>query len=424
MQGLGSLIATVARPSTAEAVVAARSARAAGADRVEIRLDALAEGEDPASVFPLAAEMPLLIAGARDRVRPGERRLLMNAQAAGAWVDLPWAADLPDDLFGLDRTRLVLSWHDSADTPADLGSALARLRDLHPAVAKIVSTARDFPDVLAVRDLLAREGGRGDLCAFAMGAPGVPSRILALAWGSCSTYASAPGGTPAAPGQLNMEEMLDTYRLRELRANDPLYALIGWPLERSRSPALFNAWFGAAGLPDRYLPFPTRSAAGFLEGGRTLGLAGVAVTIPHKEAVLANCSQTSRLVRLLGACNTLAKRERGWFGVNTDVFGVRRALASLPRGSRCLILGNGGAAAAAALALRSIGPTAVSGRDSRRTVSFARRFHVESVPWGTRARAAWDLLVNATPVGQSGEESPMPGEGLSGRWLLDMVVRP
>ena len=419
---LGPVIATALLPTTSGLLESARAAFAAGADRVEVRLDGLAPGEEIGPLVALAEERPLLFSGARDAVRREEIPLLRRAQAAGAWVDVPFSPCLPEDLYGLLPERLVLSWHDGEGTPSDLREILLRMRRRPAAVYKLVPTARDFPDTAAVLDLLAREGSSGDLCAFAMGTPGLPTRILALARGSAAVYASAPGCPPGAPGQIPLGELLGVYRPAELRPGEPLYLLAGWPLRSTRSPALFNAWLGMADLPGRYLPLPASDLAPLLsrwEGS----FAGMAVTIPHKEAVLAYLASTSRLVRLLGACNTLVRGEEGWGGANTDVFGVRRALRDIPRGSRCLLLGAGGAAAAAALALRRIGPTAVAGRDLARTRAFARRFGLEALAWEERGAASWDLLVNATPLGQEGEEAPLPAGTLPGSWVFDMVVR-
>jgi shikimate dehydrogenase len=423
MERLGPVVATLTLPAVRDALAAARAARASGADRVEVRLDLLAPGEDPGPLLALASEMPLLASGRRDAVNPGEIPLLLRAQELGAWVDVPFGGALPDSLFGLDRSRLVLSWHDAEGTPPDLPERLARMRG-RAAVVKLVTTARDLPDLFAVKRLLEEEGGAGGLCAFAMGPAGFPSRILGPAWGSAATYAAAPGCPPAAPGQPSLEDLLGLYRVRSIGPQTPLYALAGWPLATTRSPALFNPWLKDAGLSGRYLPFPC-SGPEILLGEPGLPLWGVAVTVPHKEAILAYCQATSRLVRTLGAANTLLPlREGGWLAANTDAFGVRRALAGVPRGSRCLLLGAGGAAAAAAAALRSVGPCAVAARKPRRAEAFARRFGMEAVPWEKRSAAPWDLLVNATPVGGDGRASPYPAEALNGTHVLDMVVRP
>lgn len=423
MERLGPVVATVTLPDAASARTAARAARAAGADRVELRIDALARPEDALALLDLAAEMPLLASGSRDAVRESEIAWLRRFQEAGAWVDLPWAPNLPESLWGLDRNRLVLSWHDFGGTPRDLMARLAPMRELHPAVCKIVPTARDFGDLLAVKDLLGAGGNRRDLCAFAMGAPGVASRALALAWGSCATYASVPGCPPAAPGQTDLSTLLEVYRPRDARAEDPLYAVAGWPLLRTGSPSLHNRWLAAMAFPGRFVPLPVHDFETFLRRAGELPLRGLAITVPHKVLALRLASGASRLARRVGACNTLLPIRGGWMAANTDVYGIRAALAPVPRGSSALLLGAGGAAASVAFVLARRGPLAVAARDGVRAETLASRFGAKAVPWRERTAIPCDLLANATPCGQEGEESPYPLDGLRAPWVFDMVVR-
>lgn len=416
-------MATAALPTVRGQAEAARAALALGADRAEVRLDLLAPGEDPRALLALAGEAPLLVSGARDRVRPGEADLLRDFQARGAWVDVPLTTDLPGDLLGLDPARLVLSWHASGEGPADLGAACDALFSRTAAVRKVVSAALDFADNLAVRRLLAERGGAGDLCAFAMGPPGQMSRVLSLAWGSCALYAAAPGCPPAAPGQIPLADAVGMYRCREIGPRTPLLGVAGWPLARTGSPALHNRWLKAAGLPHRFLPIPASSLETLLEAAPGLFIEGLAVTHPHKAAALARAAGASRLARAAGAANTLRHVEGpSWSAANTDVFGVRRALAGAGPLGRVLLLGAGGAAAAVALALRGRGTVAVASRDPARARSLASRLGLEPVPWEDRRRTPWDLLVNATPSGQEGDETPYPFP-LTGRTVFDLVVR-
>jgi 3-dehydroquinate dehydratase / shikimate dehydrogenase len=423
MEAMGPVIATVLSPRAAALVPAARTAFAAGADRVEIRIDGL-EGEDwPGPIESLSGAVPLLVAGDRGRVRDREIAVFRRAQSLGAWVDLPFARDLPEDLWGLDRRRIVLSYHDFEGTPPNLEEPLTAMRRHGTAVFKIVPTALDLCDQLRLREFLRRHGGRGDLCCFAMGAPGTASRVLALAWGSCATYASAPGCDAAAPGQMALGDLLDLYHPREARGEDPLYGVIGWPLLSTGSPALHNRWLRALGLPGRFVPLPVRDIEASFRLLRDLPLHGVAVTVPHKRTVLGLLERTSRLVREVGACNTLLPSDSGWIGANTDLFGIRCALSEVPRGTPALLLGAGGAAAAAARVLSSRGPLAISARDRERAAGLAGRFGACVVAWEERASFPCGLLVNATPCGQTGEDTPYPPGAIGGRFVFDMVVR-
>ena len=78
-----------------------------------------------------------------------------------------------------------------------------------------------------------------------------------------------------------------------------LAGVIGWPVAHSRSPRLHNHWLARHGIDGAYLPLPVRpeGLAIALRGLQEAGFAGVNVTIPHKEAVLALCGRLTVLAR-------------------------------------------------------------------------------------------------------------------------------
>lgn len=138
--------------------------------------------------------------------------------------------------------------------------------------------------------------------------------------------------------------------------------LIGAPVDHSLSPALHNAAFRTLGLNYCYLPFPVKS--GFLEqalrGITALGLRGVNVTSPHKEAVLSYLDRIDITAAAIGAVNTICNRDGQLHGFNTDGEGFLWSLEKMgrPAGSLdgpALILGAGGAARAVAYALAGAG---------------------------------------------------------------------
>jgi shikimate dehydrogenase len=203
------------------------------------------------------------------------------------------------------------------------------------------------------------------------------------------------------------------------------YALAGWPLAHSLSPAVHNAAFAAAGRPDRYVLCPTPPAAleAFVTRVRAGDLAGANVTVPHKLAVRRLVDEESHLVRVTGAVNTLVRTPTGVRGENTDVAGCLAALAALDAlqgaGRRALVLGAGGAARAVALALvtqgfevlvmaRRVDGAAAVAETIARAVRGAR---LSSEVWSpTRLVAAAgrsQLLANCTPIGAAA----CPGAG-------------
>ncbi|MDX2168884.1 MAG: shikimate dehydrogenase, partial [Deltaproteobacteria bacterium] len=127
--------------------------------------------------------------------------------------------------------------------------------------------------------------------------------------------------------------------------------IIGDPVSHSRSPAMHNAAFAALKLDWVYVPFPVAAAdvGAALAAVRALGLAGINVTVPHKEAVLAHCDRLTPLARRVGAVNTLVNQNGRLLGDNTDVYGFAATLRAQRirlRGRHAIVVGAGGAARA------------------------------------------------------------------------------
>ncbi len=221
--------------------------------------------------------------------------------------------------------------------------------------------------------------------------------------------------------------------------------IIGDPVRGSPSPRLHNAAFAALGLNWCYVAFqvPRDRLEGALRGLPALGIAGVNVTVPHKEAALAYLDETTDDARLIGAVNTIRVDGDRLIGHNTDTTGLLDALrydgGVAVRGQRAAIVGAGGAARAAAFALAGEGAAGVTiiNRNWDRAAALAdsirRSFQcaVDAVPLdgsavGAALREA-TLLVQATTVGGGAQRalSPIPGGALHpGLFVIDMVYSP
>jgi shikimate dehydrogenase len=159
-------------------------------------------------------------------------------------------------------------------------------------------------------------------------------------------------------------------------APPPVYAVLGRPVGRSRSPALHSAWLRALGLPGTYvaLEVPAGAEDHVVAAIRTLGLAGCNVTLPLKERVAAQLDALDATAARTGAVNTIAREGGRLVGRNTDVEGCARALdeAGLsPEGRVAVVVGAGGAARAVVEALLA-GRAARIGVLARRPESAAR----------------------------------------------------
>jgi shikimate dehydrogenase len=200
--------------------------------------------------------------------------------------------------------------------------------------------------------------------------------------------------------------------------------IIGWPVERSLSPAIHNAAFAAAGLEWIDVPTPVEPGrlAKAIEGLAALGFAGANVTMPHKTEAARLVDRVSDDAARLQAVNTIVVEAGGSHGHNTDAPGFERFLrldaGSDPAGTRAVIFGAGGAARAVALALSRAGAAhvTVAAREPERASAVVDLVvedgtGSEAVPFEGAASVEAELIVNATPVGRAGEHLPLPPLG-------------
>ncbi len=84
-----------------------------------------------------------------------------------------------------------------------------------------------------------------------------------------------------------------------------------------------------------------------MAGFEAIGLRGLSVTIPHKQAVMQHLVSITEVAQAIGAVNTVWKEPDGWHGTNTDMVGFIAPLVAMQRDwsqSTAICLGNGGAA--------------------------------------------------------------------------------
>ncbi len=217
-----------------------------------------------------------------------------------------------------------------------------------------------------------------------------------------------------------------------------VYGVLGHPVAHSRSPEMQNAAFAEAGIDAIYVALavaPDRLGEAVC-GAHALGLHGLNVTVPHKQAAAALCATVDGVAAEVGAVNTLRRAAQGWEGFNTDAPACLTLLeaAGVGRGARALLVGAGGAARAAAWALVRAGAAVrIAARrfEAAREVAaaFAPRTAggiaiPQAVPWDElpgESRAA-DVIVNGTSVGLAGHPAALDGLRLRrGQVAVDFV---
>jgi 3-dehydroquinate dehydratase / shikimate dehydrogenase len=325
--------------------------------------------------------------------------------------------------------KLIVSYHNYRRVPP-LGKVHRWLARLPVQVVKIVCRTSKLCDNLQLLKLLKKRRGRNPrLVAFGLGGSGIPSRVLALKWGSPFTYASAGEQFGVAPGQLPAEVMRSVYHVEHLDQHSQFFGVVGSRASLSLSPAMQNAAFQAKRVNAVYLPCETSRLADFLLFARKMGFMGFSVTMPFKSAIIRELDWLDPLAARIGACNTVAVQHGRWMGWNTDAAAVVEVLVKRLRlaGSRILILGAGGAARAAAYALRAEGALVfIAARREMAARRLARSVSAQAVPWSAADALDVDAVINATPVGMAPytEASPIDLARLRARVVFDMVYHP
>ncbi|MBI1951868.1 MAG: shikimate dehydrogenase [Acidobacteria bacterium] len=427
------LVIQVLACDTTEAMRRAYLAADPRADVVELRLD-LVKDLDLDRLVALKGKPKLATVRSRQHgggARPADREaLLRRALDAGIeYVDLEYGGPDLALLKGRGRTRRILSHHDFNGTPADLESLHREMRAAAgDALLKIVTFADAASDVLRVRDLL-RSAGPGALIAFCMGTKGIPSRILAPLWGSAAVYAPARGAADSAPGQVPLEDLFDLYRFDRIGRATRLLGVLGFPIGHSLSPPVHNAALRALDLDYRYLPFEAKKLAEFLPLLSEMRLAGLSVTLPHKETILPHLDVLDDTARRIGAVNTVVKVWNRLEGKNTDADAAVAPLRARLRlqGARVAVMGAGGAARAVVHGLLAAGArVTVFNRTASRGRDLARALGTQLLPWARLRGFRCDLLVNATSLGMApgGERTPLPASWIAAPAVYDIVYNP
>jgi shikimate dehydrogenase len=221
-----------------------------------------------------------------------------------------------------------------------------------------------------------------------------------------------------------------------------VYGVFGDPVAHSLSPVMHNATFRHFHIDAVYVAFHVlpedlpRAVAGL----RSLGIAGINVTIPHKETILPLLDHLDPVAAQIGAVNTVVNRDGILTGYNTDASGflrsARQELHFEPRTHKALLLGAGGAGRAAAQALIAAGVASLTvanrhpGRAEQLLAAFPPAFagqqltatDYQDTAFRTAVAEA-DLIVNTTSLGLHGETlNFLPLENIKGSALIyDMV---
>jgi 3-dehydroquinate dehydratase/shikimate dehydrogenase len=263
-----------------------------------------------------------------------------------------------------------------------------------------------------------------------MGEMGFPTRVLSPLCGGLYTYAAPMAAEGTAAGQVSARLLRHLYRVDRAPKNTKIYGVIADPVRHSISPAVHNRAFQARRVDGVYLPFLVAPAQlrDFMGMGEKLPIAGLSVTIPHKQKIIRYLDAVDPLARRIGAVNTVWRKAGKWRGANTDAAGVIGPLSRQLRVARSsvLIIGNGGAARGAACALADAGAKiALVGRNPDRVRALAKLCNAEPLTREQSLERKFDAIVHATPLGMFPHVNECFFNGMiPGDVVFDMVYNP
>lgn len=215
------------------------------------------------------------------------------------------------------------------------------------------------------------------------------------------------------------------------------YAIIGYPVAHSLSPAMHEAGFKALGLDAEYhrIPLQLPELGAGVEFLRQRAYDGWNVTYPLKEEMISFLDAVTPAALDIGAVNTVKVTEGFLQGHNTDGEGFIESLSTkgyVFRQKKAVILGAGGAARAIAVSLARLGvELLILNRTGNKAQKLAD--HISALggeaSWGILASGEWlrsvDLLIQTTPVGMQGEEYGFTLQGIhSSAWVVDLIYYP
>jgi shikimate dehydrogenase len=208
------------------------------------------------------------------------------------------------------------------------------------------------------------------------------------------------------------------------------YAVFGHPVAHSLSPRIHAAFARQEGVDMEYVARDTapEDFAAAIHTFGAIGGQGANITLPHKERVVALCSQLSDRAMRAGAVNTLTRAGASWHGDNTDGVGLVHDLTERHRldlrGRRVLLLGAGGAARGVAPSLLDAGVDSlwIVNRSPEKADALSDalgepgRVHTRYVA-DVGSLGDFELIINATSAGRGGEPLSLPFSLASPRCL-------
>ena len=157
-----------------------------------------------------------------------------------------------------------------------------------------------------------------------------------------------------------MSLLLNLYNFRELNENTKLFGIAGWPLQKAPAVQILNKGFKERNYNAISLPIRSPVIRENLYFAEQLDFNGLVIREPFHESVIYYLKEKAHEVDLVGACNTIIRRNNKWAGFNTEITGFRTALTEFLgdtkiKRKKVALLGAGSSAKAVAYVLWQLG---------------------------------------------------------------------
>jgi len=195
-----------------------------------------------------------------------------------------------------------------------------------------------------------------------------------------------------------------------------LFAIFGNPVSHSKSPLMHNLSFRGLEYDACYTRYLLHDGLRLKEMFLKLGLKGVNVTVPHKEAAFNACDEVDAFSQKIGVVNTIVKRNGKLYGYNTDAPGFLKAITEFKDIKTVLFLGAGGTAQSTSVILRDAGYDVTLLNRSKERLEKYKKEGFTTYTYETFSPKRYDLIINMTSAGLEDNHLPAPEE------ILDVII--
>jgi 3-dehydroquinate dehydratase / shikimate dehydrogenase len=361
-------------------------------------------------------------------------RALIGAAREYDMVGLNADCDLSPEVLGaIPAPKRVICWKGPSGDMAYLRSVLQRISSVPARMYSMIIEDSDIKDG-AKPLLLLKEAGRNDLTAICEGKAGFWSRVLAPYFGAPLVFGRLDHNPMNESGEPSIQQLIEDYGFPALPPVRELYGIVGNRVFQSPSPRLHNAGYRSLHHPALFLPFHVESFEDFwceiIEASALepleLGIKGLTIVSPYKEAAFAAAVLRSPMACRAGASNVFVSRNGSWEAHTTDPESIARIAKNGHRPTEPLkaaVIGCGGAGRAIAAALQLAGAhVTLVNRGRERGELAVRLLGLPFVPLSDFQAKGFSLLVNATPVGRDDDCIPFEIDTLgTGTIVVDLA---